>query len=154
MAGNRPLSLALRNLLRGLEYGLPSGQSLARAMGLIPLNDPDILIGKDLPPEKAAEEPAKTIDSISSEFKENCPLWVYVLAEARSYSKNVPIPIIGGNRAVSTPQLGPVGGRLVTEVFLGLLFADENSYLNADPAWQPSSGSSYSLRDFVAYAIG
>ncbi|WP_052711653.1 peroxidase family protein, partial [Elstera litoralis] len=39
-------SLALRNLLRGVQQGLPSGQAVARAMGLDPLSDKDLRIGK------------------------------------------------------------------------------------------------------------
>ena len=41
-----PSSLPLRNLLRGWRLGLPSGQSVAKAMGVTPLKDSDILIGK------------------------------------------------------------------------------------------------------------
>ena len=34
-------------------------------------------------------------------------------------------------------RLGPVGGRIVGEVFIGLLKADESSYLAAQPRWKP-----------------
>jgi len=34
-------------------------------------------------------------------------------------------------------RLGPVGGRIVGEVFIGLLKADESSYLVARPNWTP-----------------
>jgi hypothetical protein len=34
-------------------------------------------------------------------------------------------------------RLGPVGGRIVGEVFIGLLKADETSYLAAQPRWKP-----------------
>src|SRR4030095_2809586 len=43
---SNPSSLPARNLLRGLRLGLPSGQQVARAMGVQPLDDKDILIGK------------------------------------------------------------------------------------------------------------
>ncbi|WP_273878394.1 hypothetical protein, partial [Serratia liquefaciens] len=65
-------------------------------------------------------------------FKENCPLWTYVLAEARHHHVDVPLPV-RGDKKVATPQLGPVGGRIVAEVFLGLLFADPESYLVRNP---------------------
>ena len=32
---------------------------------------------------------------------------------------------------------GPVGARIVTEAFLGLLQGDKGSYLSQDPEWQP-----------------
>lgn len=55
--------------------------------------------------------------------------------------------------AVSTPQLGPVGGRIVAEVFLGLLFADPGSYLSTRPDWKPEGNRDYRLKDQVAAAL-
>jgi heme peroxidase len=52
------------------------------------------------------------------------PLWYYVLREADTRS--------GGNR------LGPVGGRIVGEVLIGLLDLDPSSVRHAPPAWTPS----------------
>ncbi len=51
------------------------------------------------------------------------PLWFYILREA-AVTQN-------GDR------LGAVGGRIVTEVFLGLLQGDRTSYLSQDPDWEP-----------------
>jgi hypothetical protein len=34
--------------------------------------------------------------------------------------------------------LGPVGGRVVGEVFIGLLQLDQDSYLNARNRWRPT----------------
>ena len=42
-------------------------------------------------------------------------------------------------------SLGPVGGRIVTETLIGLLRADPNSYLSADPRFTPSLGSDLAL---------
>ena len=53
------------------------------------------------------------------------PLWFYVLKEAE-------LPPSDGER------LGPVGGRIVAEVLVGLLQRDPNSYLYLDPAWKPT----------------
>ena len=153
VAGNKPLSLALRNLMRGVSFLLPSGQDIARAMGAPVLDDKDILIGK------ASHDPADTltpIDKIANgAFKNKCPLWTYILAEAMSHEQN-PAPDIPakGGKPLSTPQLGPVGGRIVAEVFLGLMFADKFSYLSAEPNWTPKSGANYQLKDFVKFALG
>ncbi len=147
VAGNNPLSLALRNLERGVEFSLPSGQTVAKAMGEIPLEDDKIGIG-------AAEDGAHldSITTIADVFKGNCPLWVYILAEA-VHHKAVPDPTLPvvEPKHVTTPQLGPVGGRIVAEVFLGLMFADSGSYLVKNPTWAPTGD--FKLKDLVAAAI-
>ena len=151
-----PSSLPLRNLERGWRFGLPSGQSVATAMGLTPLADKDILIGKGVdkqsPPDKLVQ-----ITTLGKIFTQNCPLWAYVLAEAIQNKENVTIPVkpLKGKKVViTTPRLGPVGGRIVAEVFLGLHFADKHSLLNVDPTWQPKRNPKYALKDFVRYALG
>ena len=103
-------SLAERNLLRGKRLGLPSGQQVARAMGL-PVHR--ILTGPDLglPEELVGELGADT------------PLWYYILREAEVQENG--------------KRLGAVGGRIVAEVFLGLLKFDGSSYLSEDPIFRP-----------------
>ncbi|MFI7583861.1 heme peroxidase family protein [Kocuria sp. M1N1S27] len=54
------------------------------------------------------------------------PLWFYVLKEAE---------LLGGR------TLGPVGGRIVAEVILGVLALDRSSFLNAPTGWTPGSPS-------------
>ena len=58
---------------------------------------------------------------------EDC-LWVYILKEAAA-------PGCDGKR------LGPVGGRILGEVFGGLLAGDPLSYVNCDPNWTPEEVS-------------
>jgi hypothetical protein len=148
---SNPASLALRNLERGFRLGLPSGQAVARAMGVPPLHDEQILIGK------AVDAPDKPLDSIASlklaGFANNIPLWTYILAEAMQSKVAMVVPSVEKN-PVNTPQLGPVGGRIVAEVFLGLMFGDPNSLLSLHPHWAPASGANYKLKDFVKYALG
>ncbi len=50
------------------------------------------------------------------------PLWYYVLKEAELLSKG--------------RKLGPVGGRIVAEVILGIMALDPESYFNLKPAFQ------------------
>jgi hypothetical protein len=147
---SNPSSLALRNLERGWRLGLPSGQSVARAMGVKPLADTDILIGQGV---DKPEKPLPNILSVSKVFEHNCPLWTYILAEAMKFSEPVKIPV-KQSVTINTPKLGPVGGRIVAEVFLGLMFGDSNSLLSLDPNWQPKQGAHYALKDFVNYALG
>ena len=145
-----PPSLAERNLIRGWRLGLPSGQNVARAMNVKPLADKDILIGKAV---DNPESPLVDITSVSSVFKGNCPLWTYILAEAIHHKETVDIPVQESVK-ISTPKLGPVGGRIVAEVLIGMLFGDKSSFLNLNPQWQPQSGPDYKLKDFVRYALG
>ncbi len=120
-----PADLAVRNLLRSSQVGLPSGQDVARAMGIRPLPDNQILIGKAT--GDATE--AKTITSISSAFAGKAPLWAYILAESTAHAYRIENgAIVGSQRAPFT--LGPVGGRIVAETFVGLLASDVNSILN------------------------
>jgi Animal haem peroxidase len=50
------------------------------------------------------------------------PLWLYVLKEAEA--------LADGDR------LGPVGGRIVGEVLVGIIDADPESFRSVDPAWR------------------
>ncbi len=54
------------------------------------------------------------------------PLWFYVLREAAL--------------AADGEHLGPVGGRIVAEVIVGLIKGDRQSYLRQDPDWTPTYG--------------
>ena len=58
------------------------------------------------------------------EWRGEAPLWFYILKEAE---------IVGKGR-----ELGPVGGRIVAEVLVGLLQKDPNSYLYLQPGWKPA----------------
>jgi hypothetical protein len=144
-------SLAERNLVRGWRLRLPNGQAVAKAMGIVPLND--IMIGKfqdevdafnikDLKDKDDNNRPVKA-------FIDNCPLWTYCLAETNGHTAP-------GLFGIKTKQLGPVGGRIVAETFAGLLTEDSQSFLGQDPRWTPTigGGKTFGLREFVKFAIG
>ncbi|GIE83140.1 myeloperoxidase [Actinoplanes philippinensis] len=101
-------SLAERNLIRGSRLGLPAGQDVAARMGITPLTNTQLGL-----PEPA--DPGWT---------GKAPLWFYILKEAELTH--------AGER------LGPVGGRIVTEVILGILDADKNSHLSVNPGFRPA----------------
>jgi Animal haem peroxidase len=118
-----PQALPQRNLLRQLTWSLPSGQSIAGAMGVTPLADDDL---SELQPYG---------------FQSSTPLWYYVLKEAEVVADGL--------------HLGPVGGRIVAEVLIGLLQSDPASYLVQKPKWTPtlaSPGSSFRMKDFLTFA--
>jgi hypothetical protein len=110
-----PTVLPQRNLLRQLTWGLPSGQQVAKAMGVPPLKPGD----------------QGGIMDVYLGFGSSTPLWYYILAEAKAAS--------GGT------TLGPIAGRIVTETLIGLLRADPTSYLSANPRWTPFLGADLQL---------
>jgi len=157
VASDPPPSLPQRNLLRGFELGLPTGQNVAKAMKVTPLTDEQIIIGKAVDSPSGDDVVGKLSDLPQlAAFKGKCPLWTYILAEAANNRANLDIPVTPAMK-IKTPQLGPVGGRIVAEVFLGMLFGDNDSFLSAEPDWIPSirnKGEQFALRDIVAYALG
>ena len=110
----QPNSLAQRNLLRGLSFGLPSGQDIAKAMFIKPLLSVDLS------------------DVSKLGFHRKTPLWFYILREAQIYKNG--------------KRLGPVGGRIVAEVLIGLLQGDEQSILRQSPDWEPTLGTNCEFR--------
>jgi hypothetical protein len=114
-------SLAVRDLTRGQATALPSGEDVARHLGVEPL----------------------TGQEVGTEWSGGTPLWLYILKEAQ-------------HRA-SGDRLGPVGGRIVAEVLIGLVRADPDSYLTLEPDWRPSlpsAGAEFGLADLLALATG
>jgi hypothetical protein len=154
VASDPPPSLPRRNLERGWRLQLPSGQAIARAMQLTPLDDSKILIGKAVDQQDPGVVPIPIDQIANGAFADNCPLWTYILAEAAQNQTAVAIPATGGPATITTPQLGPVGGRIVAEVILGLMFGDGWSMLSRDPHWKPVTGPDFKLKDIVAYALG
>jgi hypothetical protein len=110
-------SLATRNLRRSETLELPSGQDLARAMGVTALTAGDLR-------EAAAQAGAPVPLPMSNEQLNQCYLWYYLLAEAFHQTN--------GHR------LGETGGRIVAEVFAGVIEADSMTYRQTFPRWKPT----------------
>jgi len=128
-----PTALMQRNLLRHVTWSMPSGQSIARAMGV------EMLSAEDLG-ELAAYD---------MQLERNTPLFYYMLKEASL----VPDTDIGKNSGGF--HLGPVGGRIVAEVVIGLLQADPASYIVQQPGWMPTlqkPGTAFRMTDFLTFA--
>ncbi len=106
--GDAPTSLAQRNLLRHITWQLPSGQAIAQAMGVPSLSVADL----------------GELTALGARLDTSTPLWYYILKEAGLMTDGL--------------TLGPVGGRIVAEVFIGLLQMDRGSYLSADSTWRPT----------------
>jgi hypothetical protein len=97
-------SLAVRDLQRGQGVGLPSGEAVARHLGIAPFT-------------------ADQVGMASTGWAGETPLWYYILREADVCT--------GGHR------LGPVGGRIVCEVLVGLIDADVTSFRQSHQEWRP-----------------
>ena len=141
-------NLALRNLMRGVSMGLPSGQDVALAMGLEPLKDSELRVGKATSPTEFLASPS-IADIAQGAFKGKAPLWYYLLAEgAHEWADK-------GNGQAGV-QLGRAGSRLVVETFVGMLMADGHSVLRQAPGWYPALGKQvgFDMPDLVKYAIG
>jgi hypothetical protein len=125
--GSPPTSLPARNLLRGVTWSLPSGQAIAQAMGVTPLSANDL----------------KELNGYGLQFQTSTPLFYYVLKEAE---------LVAGGLT-----LGPVGGRIVAEVFIGLLQTDPGSWVKSQPSFRPTlppgnRSGAFTMNDFLRFA--
>ena len=112
-------SLATRNLLRGNSFLLPGGDKIAEKMGRSQ-DEIDCVM-------------ALVSDVSHGAIMEGAPLWLYILAEAEAIGR-----LDAHGQGEKGEGLGPVGGRIVAEVLIGLLELDEESYLGADRNWEPN----------------
>jgi Animal haem peroxidase len=109
--------LAVRNLLRGYQLSIPTGQAIANLLGLAPLTEEELTEGNS--------DELNTLLTDSG-FLQKTPLWYYVLKEAEVQA--------GGN------SLGEVGSRIVAETLIGQLRNDPGSYLAQAATWVPEDG--------------
>jgi hypothetical protein len=70
------------------------------------------------------------------------PLWYYILKEEEVLENGL--------------RMGPVGSRIVGEVFIGLLKADKASYLTVNKSWKPTLPSmksgDFQITDLLTFA--
>ena len=109
--------LAVRNLLRGYQLSMPTGQAVAAQLSLAPLSEEEIQDGN-------SDELNQHLTD--SGFLQKTPLWYYVLKEAEVQSQ--------GN------SLGELGSRIVAGTLIGQLRNDPSSYLAQDDTWVPEDG--------------
>jgi hypothetical protein len=124
--GDPPQSLPQRNLLRQMTWSMPTGQDVARTIGAPVLKEQDFT----------------ELKQFTADFQARTPLWYYVLKEAELLSNGL--------------CLGPVGGRIVAEVIIGLLQLDPAGYLQQQPSWQPTLPSAtpgtWRITDLLRFA--
>jgi hypothetical protein len=142
-------SLAHRNLVRGRRLGLPSGQAVAK------------VIAQAFPTTKILNREelwAERFDLLKEfpHLEDNTPLWFYILREAE-------LEIRQGyeHDKFKGHHLGPVGGRIVAEVLVGLAYYDRHAYLRQCPDWTPEawiapdkSTKPFTMADLVRFVDG
>jgi hypothetical protein len=125
----REFVLPFRNLRRGVQIGLPSGQDVCRAMKLKPMTEQEIT---DCP---AGEVAAK------HSLHKTTPLWYYVLCEAHHHGKG--------------ERLGPMASTIIAESFLGMVHGDKQSFLYRRSNWKPELPSKtpghFTMADLIAF---
>ena len=110
--------LAKRNLLRGYLLSIPTGQSIAKRLGIKPLSPDELKQGNSDPMNQAL-----------APFMEKTPAWYYILKESEVRQKG--------------DSLGAVGSRIVAETLIALLVFDPSSYIHqhkGDVRWIPDNG--------------
>ena len=128
---------------------LPGGQDVARAMGELPLDDARILIGKFTGNPPTWSAPAQDPPGLQGQLP------AVDLRPGRDASADVTIKTTKGSKTIKTRRLGPVGGRIVAETFVGLLLEDSSSYLAQDPLWKPDLAvtACSACRELIAAAL-
>ena len=95
-------------------------------------------VAKAMKIERLSREDLSDVEPMG--FDEETPLWFYILKEAELKADG--------------KTLGPVGGRIVAEVFIGILQGDPMSYLQRDPDWKPTLGQDqdFKVADLLRFA--
>jgi hypothetical protein len=140
--------LAVRNLLRGYQMRMPTGQAVAHALRkkLKGVRDIPVLTPEQLEKnaEKVNSDQAQVLKRAlpgGTKLSKRTPLWYYILAEAAILRK--------GRR------LGPVGSTIVAEVLVGLVRRSPDSILDPEVDWQPNLPSldqGSTLADLLRFA--
>ena len=154
-------SLAALNLLRSNlpTYALATGQTVAAALDEPPL-DAKYLVTRTADGEDFTYKSIAEADPV---FLTATPLWFYILAEAQVglvdfWNDKKKRANLEEDDFMSGPgsrsQLGPVGGRILMEVFSGLLDADPRSFRNSPDAtnWQPMIGKTFTFWHLLKFA--
>lgn len=152
-------SLAALNLQRGNlpSYALATGQAFAARLHEKPLGADDLMV-------RTKTDQGFTYQSIGSagaRFLTDTPLWFYILAEAQqpalAYWREVGQRDLTDDDFMSGPcavaRLGPVGGRILMEVFNGIIDSDPRSFRNAAPkGWVPMVGAELNFWAVLRFA--
>ena len=130
---------------------LPSGQTIASAMGVRVLEDSEIKIGKFT--GDPADIKGDVVDQGGAAFAGNCPLWTYVLAETEEV--NTKFKTTDGTRPSRPGGLARSAGGSSPRRSWGSSPATAARILNQNPLWKPSYAvdGEFGLRELVKAAL-
>jgi hypothetical protein len=123
-----PTSIVQRNLLRHITWGQPSGQAIARELDV----------------ERLTRADFDDLAEYGIGLERRTPLWFYALREADLIEDGL--------------RLGPVGGRIVADCYVGFMRSDPTSFMSVDPDWTPTvatrSGdpTTFNMADLLTFA--
>src|ERR1044072_2003770 len=127
LPGMHGVSVATLTLLRGYLLRLPTGQAVARALGVTAMTAGEI-------EAVAANANADQLKAVkASGFSSRTPLWFYTLAEAAHFQQG--------------QRLGPVGSTVVAGVLISLIRRSKDSFMSI-PGWSataPDERQTFSL---------
>jgi hypothetical protein len=127
---------------------------VARALDEEPIPDHKLMFRKVTAKDRGELQPLK---EIAPGFAGRAPLWAYILSEAQVTSW---YRAGTGASPDSIPiKLGPVGGRIVADVFAALLRGDPTSYLKQGAPFTPIAdfsrdGRTFGLAQLINVALG
>ena len=156
-------SLAALNLKRGNlpTYAIATGQAFAAALNEPPLGADDLMV-KVKNPDGSFNY--RSIGDADPRFLTDTPLWFYILAEAQVSTlkywreQSPPKRDLTDEDFMSGPasrsQLGPVGGRILMEVFNGVVDDDDRSFRNSPAAvgWRPMIGDTITFWHLLRFS--
>lgn len=139
--------LSARNLVRSMALNVPTGQYVAKRMGQTPMTPSQLLSIPYANPttEQIAhhEQQQEVLQANNGLLLKQTPLWFYILKEAEVLQQG--------------ERLGPIGGRIVGEVFMRLLIDSEESFIH-DREFHPQYGfegadpKNYKISDMLRFA--
>ena len=158
-------SLAALNLKRANlpTYNIATGQAFAAALNETPLSGDDLMVRqKVVIQDKPDNFTFASISAADPRFLTDTPLWFYILAEAqqptlnfwRAQNKRNLLDADFMSGPASRSQLGPVGGRILLEVFNGVIDDDDRSFRRYPDAkvWQPMIGKRMTFWDLLRFS--
>ncbi|RYE09505.1 MAG: hypothetical protein EOP22_08545 [Hyphomicrobiales bacterium] len=126
--------LAARNLLRGYLLGLPTGQAVAKQLGIAPL-PVEVL---------RAATPSGLGQSIEAAgLLTRTPLWFYILAEAGDSRPNGP----------DGQSLGEIGTRIIAETLWNMAKFATDSVIDKPPSDADLATGEYTLKGIIKLGL-
>lgn len=108
-SGSFMASLAARNLVRSVALQVPTGQAVAKRLGVSKLTTAELTLN-------ATPAEVNILNANNSELMDKTPLWYYILKESEVRQNGL--------------QLGRVGSIILAETFTRILRDDDDSIMN------------------------